>query len=209
MDAIDHQPTMLNDMSDFKREVCMRKREDITAQTKQNLIDSFWSLYSEKRIEKITVKDITTKAGYNRGTFYEYFTDVYNVLEQIENSLIPSLDELPPVITPTGSLGMPLGAFYELYNKNNKYYSILLGERGDPAFASKLKNSIKPIIMKVFDDKSNVDRKELDYILEYTLFAMIGIMSYWFKQSDALTNEELHDLIKRLMEQGVMKHLPL
>lgn len=187
----------------------MRKREDITAQTRQNLIDGFWSLYCEKRIEKITVKDITNKAGYNRGTFYEYFTDVYDVLEQIENSLIPSLDELPPVSTPTASLGMPLDAFYDLYNKNNKYYSILLGERGDPAFACKLKNTIKPIIMGVFDDKPNFDRKELDYILEYTLSAMIGIMSYWFKQSDALTNEELHELIKRLMEQGVMKQLPL
>ena len=70
----------------------MKKREEITAQTKQNIMDAFWSLYCEKRIEKITVRDITNEAGYNRGTFYEYFSDVYNVLEQIENTLIPSLD---------------------------------------------------------------------------------------------------------------------
>lgn len=36
----------------------MSKRVEIKAQTKQNIIDSFWSLYCEKRIEKITVKDI-------------------------------------------------------------------------------------------------------------------------------------------------------
>lgn len=48
--------------------------------------------------EKITVKDITNKAGYNRGTFYEYFTDVYDVLNYIEDSLIPTLEELPPAI---------------------------------------------------------------------------------------------------------------
>ena len=58
----------------------MKKQPQITAQTKQNLIEAFWSLYCEQRIEKITVKDITNKAGYNRGTFYEYFTDVYAVL---------------------------------------------------------------------------------------------------------------------------------
>lgn len=166
-------------------------------------------MYCEKRIEKITVRDITDKAGYNRGTFYEYFADVYDVLEHIENSLIPSLDELPPVSTPVGSLGMPLDTFFELYKQNSKYYSILLGESGDPTFASKLKNSIKPIIMQVFVDKPNVNRKELDYILEYTLSAMIGIMSYWFKQTDPLTNEKLHKLINRLMEQGIMKQLPL
>ena len=85
----------------------------------------------------------------------------------------------------------------------------MLGENGDPAFASKLKNSIKPTIMQDFRSKPNVDQKELDYILEYTLSAMIGIMSYWFKQTDALANDKLHELINRLMEQGVMKQLPL
>lgn len=185
----------------------MSKRIEITAQTKQNLIDAFWSLYCENRIEKITVKDITNKAGYNRGTFYEYFTDVYDVLEQIENTLIPSLDELPPVTTPAGSFGMPMDTFFDLYKQNSKYYSILLGEGGDPAFASKLKNSIKPVIMQFLDNNPNVDRKELDYILEYTLSAMIGIMSYWFKQSEPLSNEKMHELIYRLMEQGVIKQL--
>lgn len=187
----------------------MRKREEITAQTKQNIIDAFWGLYCEKRIEKITVRDITDKAGYNRGTFYEYFTDVYDVLEHIENSLIPSIDELPPVSMPSGKLGMPLDMFLSLYEKNSKYYSALLGDSGDPAFASKLKNSIKPTIMKVFADQPNVDQTELDYIMEYTLSAMIGIMSYWFKQSNTLPSEKLLELIYRLMEQGVMKQLPL
>ena len=187
----------------------MSKRIELTAQTKKNIIDAFWALYCEKRIEKITVRDITSKAGYNRGTFYEYFTDVYDVLEHIENSLIPTLNELPPISIPTGTLGMPLNGFFELYEQNNKYYSVLLGDRGDPAFASKLKNSIKPTIMQVFAYKPNVDQKELDYILEYTLSAMIGIMSYWFRQSDALANDKLHELINRLMDEGVMKQLPL
>lgn len=186
----------------------MRKREEITTQTKQNIIDAFWALYCEKRIEKITVRDITDKAGYNRGTFYEYFTDVYDVLKYIENSLIPTLDQLPPVLTPMGSLGMPLDVFLNMYNQNSKYYSVLLGDKGDPAFASKLKNSIKPTIMKVFEDRPGVDVKELDYILEYTLSAMIGVMSYWIKQPDAPTSDKLFELIYRLMEDGVIKQLP-
>lgn len=186
----------------------MRKRDEITAQTRQNIIDAFWTLYCEKRIEKITVRDITDKAGYNRGTFYEYFVDVYDVLEYIENSLIPTLEELPPVSTPTGTLGMPLDMFLELYQKNSRFYSQLLGDNGDPSFASKLKNSIKPTIRKLFEDNPTVDIKELEYILEYTLSAMIGIMSFWFKQSDDLTNEKLFELIHRLMESGVIKQLP-
>lgn len=187
----------------------MSKRVEITAQTKKNIIDAFWSLYCDNRIEKITVKGITNIAGYNRGTFYEYYKDVYDVLEDIENSLIPTLEELPPILIPTGNLGMPLDVFFEAYDQNNKYYSVLLGENGDPAFASKLKNSIKPTIMKFLSNKPNVDQKEMDYILEYTLSAMIGIMSYCFKDKSPLANNKLHELINRLMEQGVIKQLSL
>lgn len=185
----------------------MSKRIEITSQTRQNLIDAFWKLYCEIRIEKITVKDITNKAGYNRGTFYEYFKDVYDVLDHIENSLVPTFNELPPISIGTEMRGMPMDAFFELYERNNKYYSVLLGDSGDPAFASKLKNSIKPMIIQEFANTPHIDQKELDYILEYTLSAMIGIMSYWFRQADKLPNNKLHELINKLMEQGVMKQL--
>jgi AcrR family transcriptional regulator len=205
-----YQPTMLRQMSDLRFwRSKMKKQPQVTAQTKQNLIDAFWSLYCVQRIEKITIKDITNKAGYNRGTFYEYFTDVYAVLEELENSLIPKLDELPPVSIASKSVGMPLDTFLELYKRNNQYYSVLLGDNGDPAFASKLKNAIKPNLINVFVDKPGINLVELDYIIEYTLSSMIGIMSYWFKQSDRLPSKELFELLSRLTEQGVMKQLQL
>ena len=186
----------------------MNKRAEITAQTRQNIIDAFWSLYCEKRIEKITVKEISIRAGYNRGTFYEYFLDVYDVLDKIEDSLIPSLKELPPFSTPTGTIGMPIDVFLNIWEQNAKYYSVLLGDKGDPAFAGKLKNSIKPAIMKALDNRPHSDLCDLDYILEYTLSAMIGVMSYWFQQKDAPSRDTLFRLIHKLMEDGIMNHLP-
>ena len=185
----------------------MKKQPEVTAQTKQNLIDAFWSLYCEKRIEKITVKEITQKAGYNRGTFYEYFIDVYDVLEQIEQSLIPALDELPPITMPNHNMGMPLDMFLKLYEQNSKYYSVLLGDNGDPAFASKLKNSTKPILKQAIPENHDLDPTELDFILEYVLSAMIGIMSYWFRQDKVLPAEDLITLMIELMENGVIKRL--
>lgn len=186
----------------------MNKQPEVTAQTRQNLIDAFWSLYCEKRIEKITVKEITNKAGYNRGTFYEYFTDVYDVLLQIEESLIPALDELPPITMPNQNMGMPIDMFMILYEQNSKYYSVLLGDNGDPAFASKLKNSTKPTLKQAFSENQDLTPIELDFILEYILSAMIGIMSYWFRQDKVLPAEELIELMYDLMENGVMNRLP-
>ncbi len=50
------------------------KQSQTTTETKQNLIDAYWELYTSDIPSKITVKMITDRAGYNRGgTFYAYF----------------------------------------------------------------------------------------------------------------------------------------
>lgn len=185
----------------------MKKQPEVTAQTRQNLVDAFWTLYCEKRIEKITVKEITQKAGYNRGTFYEYFKDVYDVLDQLEESLVPAIDELPPISIANQNTGVPLDMFMTLYEQNSKYYSVLLGDKGDPAFATKLKNSTKPVIKQAFQEKYNLDPIEFEFILEFVLSAMIGIMSYWFRKDKILPAEDLVSLMYDLMENGVMKRI--
>lgn len=187
----------------------MNRRTEITAQTKQNIMDAFWTLYCEKGIEKVTVKEVSSRAGYNRGTFYEYFSDVYDVLNEIEASLIPSLEELPPASTPNGAIGMPLDDFMSIWERNAGYYSVLLGDKGDPAFASRLKNSIKPVIMGALDDDPAIDPEEVDYVLEFTLSAMIGIMNYWFKKENTTSRDRLLKLIHSLTEDGIIKHLPI
>jgi AcrR family transcriptional regulator len=159
----------------------MRKREDLTFQTRQNIIDAFWELYCENRWEKITVKAITSRAGYNRSTFYEYFKDVYDVLETLELSLIPSLHQIPP-ISPTDSLtANPIAQFLGFWELNGKYYEVLLGEQGDPAFAIKLKQAIKPLVVEMIVNQPELDKDNLNYFIEYTLSALIGVMNYWFK----------------------------
>jgi AcrR family transcriptional regulator len=184
----------------------MKKQPDLTERTRKNIMEAFWSIYAVKRIEKITIKEIAQKAGYNRGTIYEYFADAYDILEQIENSLIPALEELPPLPFPNGSLDISIDMFIKLYEQNHQYYTVLLGDRGDPAFALKLKNTVKPMISRTLTS-NDMDEIELDFILEYVLSAMIGILSYWFRQEKALPLEHLITLMYDLMENGVMIRL--
>ncbi|HBJ10863.1 MAG TPA: TetR family transcriptional regulator, partial [Ruminococcaceae bacterium] len=45
--------------------------------TKKAIIDAFTELIGERPFDKITVKDIVTRCGVNRNTFYYYFEDIY------------------------------------------------------------------------------------------------------------------------------------
>lgn len=50
------------------------------------------SLLSEKKdLNKITVSEIVEKAGINRGTFYNHYKDIKDVLNQIEDEIMDSL----------------------------------------------------------------------------------------------------------------------
>lgn len=72
---------------------------------------------------------------------------------------------------------------------------------------SKLKNSTKPTLKKALCENHDLNPIEFDFILEYVLSAMIGIMSYWFRQNKVLPPEELVGLMYDLMENGVMKRI--
>lgn len=185
----------------------MNNRMPVAAKTRKNLMDAFWILYCEKRIEKITVREITDKAGYNRGTFYEYFTDVYQLLDELENELIPDLHELPQfTLAHTGVVGMPMDSFFSFYNEKSQYYSVLLGDKGDPGFATKLKKSLKPVLTELIPiEKQN--RLETDYALEFVLSAMVGILGYWHQNEQNLSEDKLVKLIHHISQHGIFSAL--
>jgi AcrR family transcriptional regulator len=197
---------VLLDFACIRKGTNMKKQPEITERTRQNLIDAFWQLYCLKRIDNITVKEITDKAGYNRGTFYEYFSDVYDVLEQIEDSLLPNFEELPPRILPSPELSLPINVFVKMYEKHSKYYVVLLGDNGDPSFQSKMKNRLKPMLLQAFGGTNGAqDDFRLDYTIEYILSAMIGILSYWFRQENRPPINDLISLMyDLLMNDGIL-----
>ena len=59
--------------------------------TKRHIVTSFLSLMEEKPWEKISVIEICRKAEITRGTFYQYFSDIYDLVEQLEHSLLTDL----------------------------------------------------------------------------------------------------------------------
>ena len=72
----------------------MKKQPQITEQTRANLRQAFWSLYAERPIERIPVREICERAGYNRATFYLYYHDVYEVLAEVEDLILDGLGSL-------------------------------------------------------------------------------------------------------------------
>lgn len=51
--------------------------------TKKAIVETFLELLREHSLDKITVKDIVEKCGINRNTFYYYYKDIYDLIDDV------------------------------------------------------------------------------------------------------------------------------
>ncbi len=61
--------------------------------TKEDITLAFWKIYAEKKIEKISVRELCQKAGYNRSTFYSYYKDIYDLFDKETDKMISLVKE--------------------------------------------------------------------------------------------------------------------
>lgn len=68
----------------------MKENRKVTY-TKRILKESLLELLKIKSVSKITVKELCSLADLNRSTFYSHYTDIYDMIEQIENNIVESV----------------------------------------------------------------------------------------------------------------------
>jgi AcrR family transcriptional regulator len=185
----------------------MKKQPETTDQTRANLLEAFWSLYAEKRIDEITVKEISARAGYNRGTFYEYFSDVRQCLREIEALSLPRFEELPPLPGSSPQGPEVFEAFATLYEEKFRYFDVLLGDRGDPSFQRRLIEGLKAAILASGKLPQPADPVEQDFMLEYILSGLIGVMRHFFHSYPEGSRAEAMAMVYRAMGKDVFRQL--
>ncbi len=189
-----HQSTILDRMlSNLKQACCcviifskedirMKKQPQITKQTKANLREAFWILYTEKPVEKISIKEITELAGYNRGTFYLYYKDVYDILTQIENYILDKIQEAVMeylCVNDTFEISKNMGTFVELMQTYSKYSAVLLSDHGDPQFTTRLKEILWPLLNRLFVQTEGYSDYQIELLAEFYLSGILATVTKW------------------------------
>ena len=62
-----------------------------TQYTKKVIRKAFQEILMEKEFEKITITEIAQRADINRGTFYKYYKDTADLLEEIEKEIVEQI----------------------------------------------------------------------------------------------------------------------
>ena len=155
----------------------MMKSEMTTDRGKGNidalLAVSFKEIAVHKPIEKITIKEITDKAGVIRPTFYNHFQDKYELLEWIVKQelilpMVPLIKEKHIKEAVTGSMNAVLSekVFYTNANKLS----------GQNSFREILFNAVKELLL------SFIGKEEFEKNIPYkwlTADVLASFISEW------------------------------
>ncbi len=169
-----------------------KKQPEVTAETKQNIMEAYWELYTSDVQGRITVKMITDRAGYNRGTFYAHFLDMEDLHSQIEDELLPSEENFEKLKEATFSKNSQqiIEIFMQVDKSLDQKLSFLLGPRGSLSFQTKLKTTLKKMILKYASLDLQESESIVDYKAEILCSTFYATLCYWYDQGSRLFSKE-------------------
>ncbi|KAF9132514.1 hypothetical protein BGX30_012635 [Mortierella sp. GBA39] len=175
--------------------------------------DALTELIEEKGFEAVSVKDITTRANINRGTFYLHYRDKFDLLEQSEAEVIEGIIAIITKATSedletyreTGISVSLIVTVFEYIEEHAAFLKAILGPKGDVSFQSQLKAMFRKNLLE--KNLSPLIRKEnlqvpAEYFLSYVSSAHLGIIQQWLMSGRQETPAEMARILSLLTRIG-------
>jgi len=184
--------------------------------TKESIRDALVELIDEKGFEAITVKDITTRAKINRGTFYAHYQDKFDLMTKCEDeimlemsrilkqnfpSVLAALETNSPIETPYSAAVL----IFEYLNENSGFMKAVLGPKGDLSFQTRLKDFIWKTM---FGNEPVAIIKEENllvpgqYLASYIASAHIGVIQQWLDSGREESPQEIARILSTITVNG-------
>ena len=183
----------------------MSKAEYRSSIRSKNLIKrALAKLLHEKDISKITVTDVIGAADISRGTFYAHFSDIYSVLDQIENEELSALLDLVSALGEDAIIKNPR-AFVSIicnYIGNDfEYYKMLI-------LSNLVTNNFLERLSRIYNEKAleniesmpyNISRDEATAFLSFICAGVISVFTDWLNGTLDMKPDEVANTISDLI----------
>lgn len=157
------------------------RKGNVQKDTKKLISSTFVELLSSKPFDKITIKDIVDACGINRNTFYYYYSDIYDLLEEIFKK---ELNEIVEGHRETGSYVEGLIKVANVAYEHKKLINNICSSRSYEYLENYMYKSCKHIMIDVVTNAAtglDVPDEDIEFIASFYEYAFIGIISEWFR----------------------------
>ena len=180
----------------------MQAKKDV----KLLLAQSFKELVLEKPVEKITIKEITDRAGVIRVTFYNHFQDKYELLEWI------CREEL---VNPVRLLlwnGMEKEALIFIFSgilNNKEFYGHVARLDGQNSFESIMLTCVMEIVLDYIKEhgvkwKEKYPWMTLEWVAKYYSQNMTFVLFSWINSGMQVPPADMVEMYNYLVRHSIM-----
>lgn len=167
--------------------------------------ETFVTLLKKKKLEDITVTEICKLADINRGTFYKYYFDVYDLHDKMEKYLINDIRE----IFEKHAEGKDLKSFLlDLFTFAEKNYETKLKSFSSDRIEKFVQNGLRqanPFLSKYIDEMlPNNNPKHKNITKQYIVGGVLTNCVSWLyedkRESAEVIVDKLYDLILKSLK---------
>lgn len=120
------------------------------ARTRRSLREALFSLARERPLEQISVSDIAERAGVNRSTYYQHYTDKDTLLaEALDATLEDTIDAEDELSEDSGQ--RILLSYLRHVADHAELYRALLGAQGSAAVQVRMQQRVQAILQDAYE----------------------------------------------------------
>jgi len=166
-----------------------------TLYSKKVIIEAFLLLLQEKNLNKITVTDICKEADINRGTFYSYYNDPFDLMRSIEDEMI---EKMMSTIYISGEQNI-LNELLKLILINKDLCKIIFNEKNGSRVLNTVLNSAHDIaILEIKKQLPNANETHLEYFFTYSTGGIIEVIRKWINDDMKIPTEEVVQILESM-----------
>lgn len=177
--------------------------------TRALLLQGLIQLMGTKDVKDISVKELSDLVDINRGTFYLHYSDIYDMLAQVEDELFREFhDILDRTLNPDSEILSSETTIREIFSfleRHRELAKVMMGPHGDLAFVNRLKNLVKDRIYNIVVSKQVYN--SYPYIESFIVSGCIGVIEAWLNQSDPPSPEEMAAICSNMIVTGFRSNL--
>ena len=180
-----------------------------TKYTKKIIKETFLSLLSKKDIKKITISELCETADINRATFYRYYLDIYDLLDNIQKEFEKELKEayVPKNENEKNIIDFSK-AMLNVFLKNKELVKILFNTNNNIYFLHNILEIAYERCKERWEkDLPNILEEDMEYATVFIFNGALGMINYWIQNDFDKDINELALAIETLSYYGTKKYI--
>lgn len=198
-ERIDREADIMSEEEKIDRRIRKSKEAIRTALVK---------LLTHKNLENITITEIAKEADINRKTFYNNYENIFQVIEEIENDIVNSFNDVLSKINLEENLKQPLDFFETLTNiiqNDFEFYSDLVQTQkvGEINLIAKITETLKERVKANLPKGLFQDKFTMEFSINYIITGMMEGYKEWLQNPKEISLEKLAQTMNTLIFSGL------